>query len=155
MAEAFSITACTADRQRFFASAENVDDALGALRDALSKFEMHVLAYCFMPDHVHLLFEGKNETNMMDFVKLFKQLAGFRLKKRTGRSLWQKSYYDRIVRLEEDLADFSAYIFANPVRKGIVTGAVGIPVFRRRVFRADVGRLSGRRVGLRAALRAT
>lgn len=57
---------------------------------------------------------------MMDLMKLFKQLAGYRVKKLTGQPLWQKGYFDRIVRAEEDLADFAGYIFANPVRAGLV-----------------------------------
>lgn len=119
--QAFAVTACTTHRRKTFVPAENVDEAIGALDDATTKFETHVLAYCFMPDHVHLLLEGRCQTNMMDFVKLFKQLAGYRFKQRTGQKLWQKGYHDRIVRLEEDLVDYAGYIFANPVRKGLVS----------------------------------
>jgi REP element-mobilizing transposase RayT len=84
---------------------------------------MTVLAYCFMPDHAHLLPEGRDDTNLIDFMKLFKQLSGYRFKQRTSKPLWQKGYYDRVVRLEEDLEDYALYIFANPVRAGLVSDA--------------------------------
>ena len=34
--------------------------------------------------------------------------------------LWQKGYYDHIVRREEDLRKITEYILANPVRKGLI-----------------------------------
>jgi hypothetical protein len=56
-------------------------------------------------------------------VKLFKQLSGDRFKQRTSKPLWQKGYYDHIVHLEEDLEDYAQYIYANPVRAGLVSDA--------------------------------
>jgi putative transposase len=84
---------------------------------------MTVLAYRFMPDHAHLLLEGRDNTNLIDFVKMFKQISGDRFKQRTSKPVWQKGYYDRIVRLEEDLEDYAQYMYANPVRAGLVDDA--------------------------------
>jgi putative transposase len=120
---AFSITICTNNRLRSFSSAPNVNECLQALHEASEKHGMRMLAYCYMPDHAHLLLEGHDNTNLIDFVKLFKQLSGYRFKQRTSRPLWQKGYYDRIVRLEEDLEDYAQYIYANPVRAGFVSDA--------------------------------
>jgi putative transposase len=120
---AFSITICTNNRQRIFSSAAKVNECLRALREASQKHGMSVLEYCFMPDHAHPLLAGRDNTNLIDFVKLFKQLSGYRFKQRTSKPLWQKGYYDRIVRLEEDLEDYAQYMYANPVRAGLVDDA--------------------------------
>jgi REP element-mobilizing transposase RayT len=48
---------------------------------------MSVLEYCFMPNHAHPLLEGRDNTNLIDFVKLFKQLSGYRFKQRTSKPL--------------------------------------------------------------------
>ncbi len=34
--------------------------------------------------------------------------------------LWQKSFYDHVIRKEEDLNSIAGYIFNNPVRKELV-----------------------------------
>jgi REP element-mobilizing transposase RayT len=73
-----------------------------------------------MPDHAHLLLVGSVKSNLIDFMKRFKQLSGFAYKTDAGRQLWQKGYYDHIARREEDLESIARYIFENPCRAGIV-----------------------------------
>ncbi len=79
-----------------------------------------IIAYCFMPDHIHILTSGDERINLIKFVKQFKQITGYNFKKATGRRLWQKSFYDHVVRKDENLNSIAEYIFNNPVRKGIV-----------------------------------
>ena len=118
---AFSVTVRTGDHHRAFAHEENVRLGISTLEEAAEHFGMHVLAYCFMPDHVHLLLEGRDHTNLIDFMKRFKQRAGYHYKQTEGRPLWQKGYFDHILRREESIDDVARYIFQNPVRGGLVT----------------------------------
>jgi len=53
-------------------------------------------------------------------MKHFKQLTSFRYKQANGIERWQKSYFDHVVRKDEDLARQAFYIADNPVRKGLV-----------------------------------
>ena len=53
-------------------------------------------------------------------MKMFKQESSFAFKKRYKNSLWQRSYYDRVLRKEETLKEVAWYIMNNPVRKGLV-----------------------------------
>lgn len=115
---AFSVTINTLDRHRAFLNEATVRLCLHSLREAREKLGMSVLAYCFMPDHLHLLLEGSDQSNLIDFMKRFKQLSGFGYKTETGRQLWQKGYYDHVVRQEEDLKGIALYIFENPCRAG-------------------------------------
>lgn len=42
------------------------------------RFEFAVNAYCFMPDHVHLLLQGTNgRSSLNPFMKHWKQLTGY------------------------------------------------------------------------------
>ena len=91
----------------------------GRLRTSAEKHNVHVVAYCFMPDHLHLLLEGTGESFIPDFVHDFKQKTGFMYQRAHSRTLWQKSYHDRVLRKEESLHDAARYIVANPVRKGL------------------------------------
>ena len=73
-----------------------------------------------MPDHLHLLLEGQSEkTGLRNFVQLFKQLSSYHWKHEGGADLWQRSYYDRVLRADEDTLVVARYILMNPVRKGL------------------------------------
>jgi putative transposase len=79
-------------------------------------------AYCIMPDHVHALIAGDaaRESDLHTVVHRFKQRLGYEFKSRTGQSLWQRSYYDHVLRPNEQAQLHAAYIIANPVRAGLV-----------------------------------
>lgn len=117
---AYSITISTKDRRRAFADPDAITEALYALDEASRAHSFTVLAYCLMPDHAHLLVVGGTSSNLIDFMKRFKQISGFGYKQRTGRQLWQKGYFDHVIRAEEALEEVAKYIFANPVRAGLV-----------------------------------
>lgn len=84
-------------------------------------FDFDIICYCFMPDHLHILTQGKNDdSDLKIYMKHFKQSTGYEFKKKTNRQLWQNSYYDHIIRGDEDLYNISRYILENPLRKGLV-----------------------------------
>jgi REP element-mobilizing transposase RayT len=79
-----------------------------------------VLAYCVMPDHLHLLVAGQTDwSKLIRFVQRFKQMTSYYHKKRTGSVLWQSSFWDRALRSNEDLLVVAEYIFRNPVIAGL------------------------------------
>ena len=90
---------------------------------------MEVLAYCYMPDHIHLLAAASDEADLPAFMRTFKQRTGYSCKKALGWDgpFWQKSYYDHILRSEERVEAVAAYIWGNPVRAGLVEGIVDYP----------------------------
>jgi hypothetical protein len=75
-----------------------------------------------MPDHVHLLVVGSHDASLVRFVQHFKQATVHR-----HPGLWQRSYYDHILRQEEDFEDVARYIWANPVRAGMVENVLAHP----------------------------
>ncbi len=98
--------------------AETVVADLARAANATS-FEM--LAYCVMPDHVHILGLGISEdANAVSFMQRFKQLTGFRFAKTFAKPFWQQSFFDHAARLEEDLLPIARYILDNPVAAGLV-----------------------------------
>ena len=117
---AYLLTINTARRQNALADRAVVDQCETALQEAADKHEFELLAYCFMPDHMHLLVQGSEDSRLTSFMKRFKQVSGFRYKQTFQRLLWQRSYYDRVLRVEDDLAVVADYIWNNPVRAGIV-----------------------------------
>ncbi|MDO8615608.1 MAG: transposase [Dehalococcoidia bacterium] len=124
---AYSVTIASAERQEVFADEALVQGCLAELRAASETEGFEVLAYCFMPDHVHLLLAAEEGGFLPDFVKRFKQTTGFAYKRRTGGALWQKSYFDHVLRREEEVIVVARYIFGNPVRAGLVAEAKDYP----------------------------
>jgi putative transposase len=117
----YSITICTLDRRPVFTDAAVVELTLSHLLQEATRFACAVVAYCVMPDHVHLLVEGTTEdADLQSFVAIAKQKSGFDFARRGGRRLWQKGYYERVLRGDESTVDVIRYLIANPVRAGLV-----------------------------------
>ena len=92
------------------------------LRQKSISLGFKVLAFCFMPDHLHLLIEGENlDSDMRRFISSYKQYTSFHYQKRYCNELWQVNFYDHILRKEEDILGIAQYIFNNPVRKKLVS----------------------------------
>lgn len=61
-------------------------------------------------------------------MRLFKQLGyAYRQLTKDPTVLWQKSYYDHVLRQEEDLQAVARYIWANPVRANLVQNTNDYP----------------------------
>jgi len=110
-----------------------------ALRAACEVEGLALEAYCFMPDHVHLLVRSDGEHDLVRLVRRFKQQTGWWFRNRqvagglkaspTNRhSLWQKSYYDHVLRQEDGIEDVVRYIMSNSCRGGHRRLAGQIPV---------------------------
>jgi putative transposase len=114
------VTLCFCNRRRAGADPRIARSLIEQLRLRAAEFGFVAHAYCVMPDHMHLLVEGKRaDSDLMRFVEFFKQETGFELGYVRGRRLWQFKYYDHIVRANESADRIAWYIWANPVRKGL------------------------------------
>ncbi len=118
---AYLITMNTANRLPHFSSAGLVESCLSRLSELAQRHSFDVFAYCFMPDHIHLLLQGTSESSRLDrFMQQFKQVTSYHFKRQAGSGLWHRSYHDRVLRQEEALPDVANYIWHNPVRAGLV-----------------------------------
>jgi len=116
----YLLTFCTIERVRVFERPEYVTDALQQIRITAGIERFAILAYCFMPDHLHLLVEGLNEhSDLKQFAKMAKQRSGAsHALSRSGR-LWQEGYWETVLRIDQDPGAVARYIFENPVRAGL------------------------------------
>jgi len=88
-----------------------------------------------MPDHIHLLIEGTTDDAALEpFVSKAKQKSGFDFAARAGRRLWQKGYYDRVLRDEESTIDVILYIVNNPLRAGLVKCPADYPFWGSGIY---------------------
>lgn len=87
------------------------------------------LAWVVMPDHLHWLFQQGDAESLGVVMKKLKARSAQSINtclKRTG-PVWQKAYFDRAIRKEEDLRKIARYIIANPLRAGLVSSVKDYP----------------------------
>ena len=138
----YFLTICIQKGKEYFKRQEAVNLVLEYLKTSAAVFKGQVLAYCFMPDHLHQLILGNEGFSLLKFVKDFKQKSGYHFKQMFKETLWQKSYYDHVLRQDEDLIPVMRYIFENPVRKGLVCDFRDYPYLGSLVFdRKDLDEL--------------
>jgi putative transposase len=120
----YFLTFCCHSKQRRFISQAVVDLALSQIRRAAAQEQFAIPAYCFMPDHLHLLVEGLTDTsNCLRFIRRAKQLSGFHYSREWQQTLWQRYGFEHVLRSDEDTHRVARYIFENPIRAGLVSCA--------------------------------
>jgi len=77
-----------------------------------------------MPDHVHFIFTAYENYNLAMIMDRVKSVSAHAIAKSRGRrgSVWQREYFDRIVRASEDLRKKCEYVCENPIRAGLPPG---------------------------------
>jgi putative transposase len=118
----YLLTFCTARRSPLFVRNEVVDTALHRIQQTATEEHFAIAAYCFMPDHVHLVLEGTtDDADARRFAKIAKQRVVYSLRQEHGlRGVWQEGYHDWILRPEYSIHEAVRYVLENPVRAGLV-----------------------------------
>lgn len=117
----YLLTCCTRDRRQFFVTDEVVAGVRWHLLHTAEVERFAVLAYCFMPDHLHVVVAGTSEaSDCLAFIRRFKQMSGHWFARRASGRLWQRSAHDRVLRSDEHTDVAIAYVLMNPVRAGLV-----------------------------------
>lgn len=119
----YFVTICTCDRELLFGTIEEgravlsrygeiVFDAI----EALPTHYEHVNVDCsvIMPNHIHLVIwiQDGNPSNRTLGQVICSLKSG--VTRKCGRKVWQRGYYEHIVRNETDLQEIRTYIENNP-----------------------------------------
>src|SRR5262249_55613866 len=85
----------------------------------------HLLAWCVMPNHVHVLVEMKDGFPLPQILHSWKSFTSSEANKILGRAgdFWQREYHDRFIRDDDHYRNTVAYIENNPVKAGLVKAA--------------------------------
>ena len=90
-------------------------DLIACLRTTCTNGSARLLVYCLMPNHLHALIQIE-EDDLIAIVRNFKSFSTKLWWKHGGEGkLWQRSAYDRGVRIPERMDDLLKYIFENPL----------------------------------------
>jgi putative transposase len=125
----YALTCCTHARQRFLAISHFAESLVGLFVEARDRGDILLHGYVIMPDHYHVvltLAEGIAVTNLIRrihsaFARKAKPELGI-----TDR-IWQRRFYDHVVRSYEDWYVQVSYLHGNPLRAGLVEDPVAYP----------------------------
>ena len=130
---AYFITVCTQDRKNLFwtdvgaaiSRQENVSltDLGIVVKQSIDEIPEHYPAitvdnYVIMPNHIHLLLQINADIDGRPMAAptistVVNQMKGV-ISKRAGFSVWQKGFYDHVIRNDNDYRDIWKYIEGNP-----------------------------------------
>jgi len=137
---AYFITICVKDRKELLAKIDvgaaigrppeiKLSDHGNTVNDSIQNINMvyqnvSVDKYVIMPNHIHLILIIEDDDEPINNGRAMRaptvgtvinQLKGY-ASKQIGFSLWQKSFYDHIIRDEEDYQTHLRYIAENPAK---------------------------------------
>jgi len=124
----YSLRYCTHCRRPLFVEEPVVTLVLSQISRAAVEHQFAVIAYCFMPDHMHLLIEGQSEaSDCKRFISRSKQYSGYYYSKQFQGVLWQRYAFEHVLRDEELMPIVARYILENPVRAGLAREVLQYP----------------------------
>ena len=78
-------------------------------------------ALVIVPNHVHLIAMPYDDWSLEQIVMRMKRVASHRIKKEVGvADVWEREYFDHMLRSDESMREKSEYICNNPVRAGLL-----------------------------------
>ncbi len=127
--QAYCITTIIRNRYPIFTDITPTRLLVRELRRLHEHGDVISLAWVAMPDHLHWLIQLNERWPLPRVVKTLKARSALTINRHLCQhgSLWQKAYYDRAVRKDEDIRTIARYIVANPLRAGLVSNIGDYP----------------------------
>ena len=101
---------------------ENADLFWQSMKNVQDKLTFELVAWVLLPDHFHIIIESK-DVSPSDIMQRLKLSFGSYYRKcqgaKSGR-VWQRQYWDHIIRDQNDLNNHIDYIHYNPVKHAMV-----------------------------------
>ena len=124
----YFVTLCTYRRRKLLAT-NSVNDAL--VEFAIRAQVEHYIAvgrYVILPDHLHLFVRGLDDFRLRRWIGTLKQyLAKTIGLTKASQAIWQRGFFDHVLRSEESYGQKWNYVRENPVRAGLVERAEDWP----------------------------
>ncbi len=99
-------------------SPDERDLVVAALRN-FDNQRYQLAAYVVMNDHVHVMVKPLEGHQLTAIVQSWKSYTSNRMQRGFGRigAVWQKEYFDRVIRDDEEFSNQIAYILGNPGKR--------------------------------------
>ena len=139
---AYFVTVCTADKNNLFwdtvgaaISRPQIEDEELVPQPPLSTYgriveqgiqniphcypSVSVEKYCIMPDHIHMILcfakDSERQITAPTLSRVVGQMKRW-VSKQIGAGIWQKTYFDRVIRNSTEYTEIWRYIHENPLK---------------------------------------
>jgi putative transposase len=119
---AYYLTCCVDGRRPLLGGAQLAESLLKLYAARRDRGAIALHGYVVMPDHYHVLLTLGGESSVSGVVRAVHSLFARTCRGETrlqGR-IWQRRFYDHVIRDEADLRAKLSYLHANPLRAGVV-----------------------------------
>jgi putative transposase len=116
----FFVTFCTYERRKLLAADPVHAAFVGFAEHAYWVHKIAVGRYVVMPDHVHLFVRGPDDFQLGPWVGMLKQALAKHIALAGTSPIWQRGFFDHVLRNDESYGDKWNYVRENPVRAGFV-----------------------------------
>jgi len=117
------------DRKQIFRCDADYCRFLDIIKEALEMFQINILHYCLMPNHLHLLIQLLKAKDLPKFMQRILQVyaAYFKKKYDSVGFIFQNRYKSFYINKESYLLECARYIEKNPLRAKIVKSLFEYP----------------------------
>ena len=132
----YFVTICTENRQEILSEVRRGGVLLrpigkivkNEISELMKRYDVEINPYVIMPDHIHMILKINHDVRRAeqspaptigDIICTFKSLTtkiSNKCDNCSGRKIWQRYYYDHIIRDEEDYITRCNYIENNPLK---------------------------------------
>ena len=119
--KAVYITTDTFKQRSFFVSDDRVNKIYEAFNEVYPRYDFKINGFIIMPTHCHFIIVSQ-KNDLSDIMHDIKGLAAFKALNcdLIEGELWQRGFYDHVIRNEKDLIEKLNYIHQNPIRAALV-----------------------------------
>jgi len=111
--------------QRVFDDGADYGSFVALLKEARSRYSVHIFAYCLMPNHFHLVMQPECGEALSGFMQwlLTSHVRRYHRRRGTSGHVWQGRYKSFLIQRDAHLLVAIRYVERNPVRAGLVDSA--------------------------------
>ena len=120
----YFVTTCTFQRRQILTSPDVAKILVNEWTDSRIRHGWAIGRYVIMRDHVHFFcFAEQDAVSLERFVQRWKEWTSKRITRELGiqQPIWQKEFFDHVLRSEESHAEKWEYVRDNPVRAALAT----------------------------------
>jgi putative transposase len=150
----YFFTVVTFKRKPILTGPENIEILRNAFRHVMGNHSFSIDAFVLLPDHLHCIWTlPDNDHDFSTRWRLiksyftrkldsrFKQTPFQARRKKREQAVWQRRFWEHVIRNEKDMVKHVEYIHYNPVKHGLATAPKDWPYssFHRYVQRGTYG----------------
>lgn len=134
MGTMYFFTLVAHERRDIFCQEDFLSAFKNAIKEVRQTHPFQVIAWVQLPDHLHCILQFEEDTDFGKIWGMIKRLTtkacpqyhlpieqlSYSKVSRNEKGLWQRRFYEHMIRNEQDLIQHLHYIHYNPVKHGLV-----------------------------------